>query len=166
MKITCQARLRAFLLIDCIVYCLLFFIILGLAFTAFYQITDHSKRLNRSASDISRALSAGEHWRADIRSATAAPKLSELGSELILVVPQNKHEVTYVLRRGTVFRRSDAGAPWLDFLPGVEKSKMEADQRKKVHSWRWELELKTDSKKVYTKPVFTFQAVPKGGQNL
>ena len=47
---------RGYLLLDCMVYLGLFFLIGGMALAAFYEANDNSKRLNQNAADTVRAL--------------------------------------------------------------------------------------------------------------
>jgi len=58
---------RGVTLIECLIYIGLLVIIVGLAWAAFSRALDSSHRLQDSASDISRALDAGERWREDVR---------------------------------------------------------------------------------------------------
>jgi hypothetical protein len=161
MKLIGNNKGHGFLLIDCIVWGVLFMIILALAFATFYETFEHTTRLSRNANDISRTLQAGERWRADIRAASGALRQMEALNVPELVVPQKGGDVTYAFRNGAVFRRGEPSANWIEFLPGVERSIMQHDDRKNVRSWRWEVELKTGKKKPYMKPLFTFQAVAK-----
>ena len=153
---------RAFLLIDCLVYVALLFLLLALAFAAYYQAFDNSKRLHRSAADIARAVNAGERWRADVRAVTSPPRLEQAGAETVLRLPRAQGDVLYTFRDGAVFRR-DAGRPksgWMPFLPEVKSSRMSPDSRQQVTAWRWELELASAKKAPRVKPLFTFEAVP------
>ena len=127
-------RAGGFLLLDCLMYIALFALILGLAFTAFYRTLDNTKRLHRAANDIVRALKAGELWRADVRSATT-PQLVTSPKETVLLLPQKNGEVRYAFREGAIFRQAATNAAWLAFLPDVENSRMETDQRREVRSW-------------------------------
>src|SRR5262245_40944303 len=52
------------MLIDCLAYIALLALILTMAFAAFYRANDYSRELSRNTADITRALQAGERWRA------------------------------------------------------------------------------------------------------
>lgn len=155
-------RRSGFLLLDSLMYIALLAIILSMAGVAFYRTMDNSKQLQRAANDIVRALKAGERWRADVRLATAPPLLVESAKETLLLLPQKGGEVRYAFRDGAVFRQTATNAAWLVFLPVVEDSRMQPDQRQQVRSWRWELELKPGRQGARVKPLFTFQAVAGG----
>jgi hypothetical protein len=153
---------RAFLLIDCLVYIALLFVLLALAFLAFYRSLDNSKGLHRGAADMARALNAGERWRADVRAATSPPRLEQTGTETVLRLPRGPGDVLYTFRAGAVLRKDTgrARSEWMPFLPEVKSSRMSSEPRQRVAAWRWELELASRSQAPRVKPLFTFQAVP------
>jgi len=157
--------LNGFLLIDCLVYIALLLLLMTLAFAAFYRTLDNSKRLNRDAADIARALQAGERWRADVRAAIAQPRMEEAGGESLLHLPRTNGEVLYTFRAGAVLRKDTASpnATWEPVLLEVESSRLLAEPRQQVRAWRWELELASVNKVRRMKPLFTFQAVPSPG---
>jgi type II secretory pathway component PulJ len=165
MKMHRSQNRHGFMLLDCIAYIGLLAIILTLAFMCFYETLDNSKRLNRSASDIVRALNAGEKWRTDVRTAFAAARF-EAGPNGAggLRLTQPSGEVFYTFRDGAVWRRAGSNTQWTAFLRDVERSRIEMDQRKQVRCLRWELELKPGKRKSIIKPLFTFQAVPRKEQ--
>ena len=150
-----------FLLIDCVVYIALLLLLMTLAFAAFYRTLDNSKRLNREAADIARALQAGERWRADVRAATAPPRLEATGTESVLHLPRAQGEVRYTFRDGTVLRQDTAAtnAAWEPALLDVKSSRLLPESRRRVNGWRWELELTPVNPRPRMKPLFTFQAV-------
>jgi Tfp pilus assembly protein FimT len=151
---------RGVLLLECLVYLMIWAIVLGLAFTAFYQYWDYSKRLNRTADDIARAVWAGEAWRADLRKATAAPRqVTEGGREQALHIRQKTGEVVYLFLDGSIRRRPNADAPWTEVLSGVKTSEMRADARQGVTAWRWDVELKSRQPTPQVRPLFSFEAV-------
>src|SRR5580765_2729022 len=82
-----KSRSNGFLLIDCLVYIGLLAVLLGLAFIAFYRVSDYSRHLSQNAADISRALYAGERWRKDVRTATGTPQLVQSGEGAVLHLP-------------------------------------------------------------------------------
>jgi len=157
---------EGFLLIDCLVYIALLLLLLNLAFMAFYRTLDTSKRLNRDAADIARALQAGERWRADVRSATAQPRLEETGGERLFHLPRANGEVLYTFREGVVLRQDTTGtnATWEPVLVDVKSSRLLAEPRQRVRGWRWELQLTSVNKTQRMRPLFTFQAVAGPGR--
>jgi hypothetical protein len=132
-----------------------------LALSAFYRCMSYSKNLARNADDIARALQAGERWREDVRAATGPFKLvsAEASVGQALHIPQKAGEVIYLFIDGAVLRQSGTNAPWIPALSGVKSSRMEKDERQRVVSWRWEVELKNKQKVARVRPLFTFQAV-------
>lgn len=157
------SRLRSdsgILLMECIVYISLLFVVLGLAYMAFYRCQDFSIGLRRNTDDIERALNAGELWRQDIHSARGQIKIESTGSEEILRIPQKSGEVAYRLADGELRRRADGNAPWVMLLPHVKSSYMLSDTRAYLSSWRWELGLDMTRRNARVQPLFTFQAVP------
>jgi hypothetical protein len=151
---------RGFLLIDCLAYMALLLVMLTLAFLAFHQMLDHSKKLQRNAADIARALDVGERWRAEVRTSVRAPRLEQTGHDLVLHLPRAQGEVLYSFRDGAVWRKDTARATaeWIAVIPKAQSSRMLAEGRKHVTAWRWELELAAD-KTPRVRPQFTFQAV-------
>lgn len=149
------------MLIDCLVYIALLLVLLTLAFMTFYKTFDASKALSRHAADTARALNAGERWRADVRAATAPPRLEQTDGEAVLHLPRGNEEILYAFREGAVLRRSPTATntEWEPFLSEVKASRMLADPRQRVMAWRWELELAPAGEAKRVKPLFTFQAV-------
>jgi hypothetical protein len=150
------------MLIDCMVYIALLLVLLALAFMTFYKTFDAAKALNRNAADITRALIAGERWRADVRATTAPPRVEQTGGAVVLHLPRANGEILYAFREGAVLRRqtTDPKADWEPLLSEVKGSRMLADPRRRVKAWRWELELAPAREARRVKPQFTFQAVP------
>jgi len=146
------------MLIECLVYIALVFVILGMATVAFYSCFDNMKGLRRNSNDITQALNAGELWRADIRAATK-PVQVETENDLLLI-PQRDREVAYKFADAQILRRTGKDTAWSVVLPKVEKSKMQAEVRNQFTAWRWELELATLRKPATMRPLFTFTAVP------
>jgi hypothetical protein len=129
------------MLIECLVYIGLLAVLLGLAFLAFYTVSDYSRHLSQNAADIARALNAGERWRKDVRSATATPQLVESAGETVLHLPQSRGEIQYTFLDGTVYRRSTekTNENWHLLLEGVKSSKMQMKKYSLVSAWRWEV---------------------------
>jgi len=157
----CGRRLeRGIMLIECLVYISLLFVVLGFGYMAFYRSQDFAIGLRRNADDIVRALDAGERWRQDIRSARGPIRIEAGGGEEVLHIPQARGEVAYRLAGGELRRCAGERAPWLVVLPQVKSSHMQADVRTRITSWRWEIELSQTRKHARVRPRFTFEAVP------
>ena len=152
---------RGYTLIELLVYMSVAFLILALASAAMYTSMDASAGLRRNANDISSALSAGEHWREDVRRATAPLRVEKISEdETILHIPQHEGEAAYRFSSNIVARRS-GGGNWTPVLEHVKNSGFEADQRQKALVWRWEVELQSYRKAMTRmRPLFTFIAVP------
>jgi len=152
---------QGIMLVDCLVYLAIWVVVVGLAFSAFYRCMNYSKNLARTADDIARALKAGERWREDVRAASGPlERVSGQASvEQALHIPQKTGEVIYRFIDGAVLRQSGTNASWIPALTGVKSSRMEKDERQRVVSWRWEVELKNKQKVARVRPLFTFQAV-------
>jgi hypothetical protein len=151
---------RGIMLIDCLVYCVLFFAVTGVAFSFFYTCWDGSLALRRNSDDITNALRAGETWRADVRAATGAIQVQDSADGEVVRIPEKSGEVVYRFASGTFSRRA-GGQDWRVLLPNVGRSRMQTDSRPQVTAWRWELELMTMKKRTLKlHPAFTFEAVP------
>ena len=81
-----RPRQAGFTLIETVVYLSALFVLLGAGYMAMYRCIDRSVALRRNAEGLTSALRAGEHWRADVRSATG-PIRSENESGLLFPVP-------------------------------------------------------------------------------
>lgn len=151
---------RGYTLIEMLVYMSVAFLILAFASAAMYKSMDASAGIRRNASDISSTLSAGEHWRDDVRHATAPLRVEKTNeNETILHIPQHDGETTYRFSGNTVARRS-GGADWTPVLEHVKDVDFVADQRQKELAWRWEVELQSYRKAMTRiRPLFTFIAV-------
>jgi hypothetical protein len=154
---------RGYLLTEALVYIAIVFVMLGLGYTAMYRCVDSSIALRRNADDITSALHAGERWRADVRSATTQIRLEDTDGGPLLRLAGPTGAIAYRYATNAIFRSAGAG-PWVRLLPNVKASQMEADPRKYVAAWRWELELATHTqgsvKPGHVRPLFTFIAVP------
>lgn len=151
-------RRGGFMLIECLVYIVILFVVLDLAYGAYYRCQLNSANLRRNAEDIIITVRAGERWRADIRSAKAPLKLE--GNRL--VVPQAAGEVVYEFVDNTMWRQD--GKASIPVLWGLRASTMQADTRTQVTSWRWEVELTAGKKTPRVRPLFTFTAVAGGNR--
>ena len=152
------ARPRAaFSLIECLAYLGVFFVVLGVAFGAYYRLDEQARGFSRNSADIVRAMQAGERWRADVRAATNVMQFEE-NHELRLTIREG--EVSYFFRDRTVWRQGFDKTKSELFLSNVRTSKMIADARPQVSAWRWEIELQTKRTNATVRPLFTFLAVP------
>lgn len=156
---------RAFSLIECMVYGVVLLVIMGMALACYYRAEGYSRQLKRNADSIVQALQAGERWREDLRTARAAPRWAETGSNAVLEISVARGPIRYSFRAGTVYRQAP-GERSFPLLTGVRESRMEVDPRRWVRAWRWELELASQLKAARVRPLFTFEAaLPKGGQS-
>lgn len=147
------------MLIECLVYISVLFVILAVAGVAYNRVLDHTWNLRRAAADIGRALDAGERWRADVRQTTAAPRLAQEGAIQALHLPRRDLEVVYFFDGSNVLRRAGAEAAWLPYLRNVKTTRFVEEPRQQVKTWRWELELSTGRRPARVPPLFTFTAV-------
>lgn len=153
-------RSGGFTLVEVLTYGAILLVVSGLAMTAFFATLDHVRDLRRAADDITRALDAGERWRADVRAAIAAPRLVEEDGQAALHLPRKDGETVYFFDGEQVLRRTSPEAPWRPALTGLNGSRFLADQREHVTGWRWEVELRTRHPNPRIQPQFSFQAVP------
>jgi hypothetical protein len=163
MKIRRGLKLEAYLLIECLVYIGVLFLILGAGYLALDRCVDHSVVLRRNVDDIANALHAGERWRADVRAASGDIKIVNTNGAQMVSMMTARGTREYRFSGETVFRSLDHGT-WTRLLENVKGSIMEADQRQTVTAWRWEIELKPRvrgaMKPSHVLPLFTFTAVP------
>jgi hypothetical protein len=158
MEVRHPAQLRGVTLIECLVYISVLFVILAVAGVVYAQVLDHTRQLRRVSGDITRALDAGERWRADVRTATAAPRLVQEGVLEALHLPQRDAEVVYLFDGSNVVRRVGDDGVWQPFLPRVKAARFVADPRQHVTAWRWEVELLPGPRPARMPPLFSFTA--------
>lgn len=147
----------AFSLIECLAYLGVFFVVLGVAFGAYYRMDEQARGFSRNSADIVRAMQAGERWRADVRAATNVMQFEE-NQELLLTTAQG--EVSYFFRERMVWRQGIGKQKSEPVLSDVKSSVMNPDTRAAVRAWRWEVELQTKRTNATMRPLFTFLAVP------
>lgn len=152
-------RQSAFTLIECLAYIGLFALFIVLVMTTFFRARDAAFALRRNADEVTRALHAGERWREDVRTATAAPRLVTENGQTWLALPRGTNTTVYAHFQNTVWRQSHTNQTWQPVLTRVQTSRMDADARQHVGAWRWEVELQLKDEKKRTKPLFTFLAV-------
>jgi hypothetical protein len=144
------------LLLDCMVYVAVFFVMLGIATAAFIIFWDHSTALLGTTNDISATLRAGERWRADVRAATGKISIETNSAGALLTIPFNQDKIFYSFHDGMIHRKSSSQNFSQMLLEKVKASEIEMDARNNVTAWRWELELQPRPKQ---KPLaFTFEA--------
>jgi Tfp pilus assembly protein PilE len=159
MKPKRKHSLSGFMLVDAMVYIAILGIILALAYEGFYTALTNARRLNRYTSDIAHALRVGEQWRAELRGCSAEPRFEQSPDNTILVLPHKSGEICYTFWKNALFRLPPGQSNWVSVVPNVQKSTMLRDQRDKIPTWRWELELKAHHNNPKIKPLFTFEAV-------
>ena len=93
-----RTSLDAYLLIECLVYISVLFLLLGAGYVALDRCIDHSVVLRRTADDISNALHAGERWRADVRAANGNIRLENKDGEQLVYLTTPRGKRTYLHR--------------------------------------------------------------------
>ena len=156
---------QAMMLIECLLYIGMFFVILGVAFNIFYVCWDSAKALRRNTDQIAATVRIGERWRQDVRSATASLHAENSTDGVVLRIPEKSGEIAWKFSDGVLWRRKGANGTWTQTLAGVKSSRMESDRRGEVTAWRWEVELTTRRKGAKVVPLFTFEAVPNANSN-
>src|ERR1041384_5004380 len=63
------SRVQGYLMVEALVYIGVVFVVLGVGYAALYRCIDNSAVMRRTANDITKAMHAGERWRADVRAA-------------------------------------------------------------------------------------------------
>ncbi|HEX4119101.1 MAG TPA: hypothetical protein VH619_00635 [Verrucomicrobiae bacterium] len=157
MKLRCHRNRKSagYFLIELLVYMALLVVIWELAYAAYWRCLDNSKRLQLNAAEILQAVEAGERWRGDVRLSRSA---SIHGNLFTLVQPGDT--VEYRFDKESVMRRSTRSNRTVCLLNNVRFSGMNADPRRQVRGWKWELEMQSSKKPPFLRPLFTFEAVP------
>jgi hypothetical protein len=140
---------------------MVFLILSGLAMGTFYFFWDHSKALISAGDDISAALHAGEHWRADVRGATGAITIETTASGETVRIPEGGTEVVYRFASGQMQRQMGSASFSLFRFTKVMSSEMKMDARGGMKAWCWELQLAQRRKETYLPLLFTFEAAQK-----
>ena len=159
MKTRSIQRNCGYLLIECLVYILVLFILLGVSYLALFSCINNSVALRRNAEDISKALHIGECWRTDVHLATGNIRVVETNSVQLLYLPNLRGQTVYCFASNSI-SRSHNGGPWSQLLTNVASSTMAPDRRKTVAAWCWNLELRTRRNNSRVCPLFTFMSVP------
>jgi hypothetical protein len=152
-----------YLIVEALVYLGVLMILMGVGYAVLYRCIDNCLVLRRQAEAVSRALSAGERWRADVRLANRRVRSEDAPEGQVLKLEGTLHQVEYRYENGELYRRMDAG-PWSRVMDHLKTSVMELEPRPGVTAWRWELELQPEAKGSIkasrVRPLFTFLAVP------
>lgn len=151
---------RGVMLVEALVYISVLFVVLALAGAGYVRVLDQTRQLRRVATDIPRALDAGERWRADVRAVTAPPRLVQEGPLQALHLLLADVELVYFFDGSNVVRRVGTNATWEPFLPRAKASRFVEERREHVTAWRWEVELQPGPRPPREAPLFTFRAVP------
>jgi hypothetical protein len=153
-KARCQAGI---MLIQCLVYLVVFTILTGVGMGAFYLCWNNSRAVICATDDIGSALHAGERWRADVRQATGVISVatSAAGERVQIPGPVN---IVYHFEAGEVRREFPASNKSELLLSKVKTSRMTLDAREGVTAWRWELELVVRRPETQLPLLFTFEA--------
>lgn len=150
------------LLIECLVYMVVFAILFGLGTTAFFFCWDHSRALLEATNHMESALHAGERWRADVRGATGKISVETSANGEVVKIPEGRRDIIYRFANGEVRRQAGvSGFPAL-LLQRVGGSQMKMERRGGVAAWRWELELTQRRPEASSRFWFTFEAAQKG----
>ena len=162
MKLTSansSARRRSgILLIECLVYIVVFAIVTGAGLAAFYCCWNHSRAMIYATDDIGSALRAGERWRADVRGATGKISVEATPAGELLRIPRGRDEIFYSYHEGAL-RRKLASANFSELVfAKVNASRMSSEMRGGVAAWRWELELAPRRPEMRLPLLFTFEA--------
>lgn len=155
-----RRRQAGILLVECLVYIAVFGILVGGGMAAFYFCWDHTRAVIFATDDISAALRAGEHWRADVRGATGEISSQTTATGEVVRIPESGQAIIYRFESGTVRREGPAANSSQLLLPKVKTSQMQPETRGAVNAWRWEVELTPRRKEARLPLRFTFEAVP------
>ncbi len=153
------ARCRSgILLIECLVYIVVFAIVTGAGMAAFYCCLNHSRAMICATDDIGSALRAGERWRADVRGATGIISVETGAAGQTVRIPIAGGNIFYCFENGEMRRQSSSTKVSTPLLDKVKTSEMKADPRGGVAAWRWELELAPRRTEMRLPLLFTFEA--------
>jgi hypothetical protein len=156
-----RLRTRGISLIECLVYLVVFAILMNIGGAAFYFCWDHSKALIYATDDVESALRAGEDWRADVRLAAGRITVETNAAGEVIRIPENGKEILYRFASGEVRRQVASESFSQLLLAKVKASQMQSDARGDVAAWRWELELTQRRRETQMPLLFTFEAVAK-----
>jgi Tfp pilus assembly protein FimT len=155
---------RGFTLLEALVYLAVLFVVVGSASMTCFECLHSATSIRHSADDVARALDIGERWRADIRGATGAVRVTSTAEGGECRVPLADGDVLYTFANGEIRRQASPAAPNELFLSNVKSSQMQSEDRGHVLAWRWELELKTKRRETQLRPLFTFESCAPGSE--
>jgi Tfp pilus assembly protein FimT len=165
MKLRCyipsRRRQAGITLIECLIFIVVFAILLGIATGTFCICWDGSRALVATTTDVSDALRVGELWRADVRKATGSISVENNPTGEVVKIPEGKAETLYIFSSGELQRQAGSETLPRVILPKVKSSEMKSDMRNGVMAWRWELELPERRKTPHFPMLFTFEAAQK-----
>ncbi|MBW8864243.1 MAG: prepilin-type N-terminal cleavage/methylation domain-containing protein [Verrucomicrobia bacterium] len=145
-------------LIECMVYVVVFAILLGIGTASFIFCWDHTQETIFTANEIETALRAGECWRADVRAATGKISIETTATDETLKIPSGEKEIIYRLAGGELQRETSPQTGARLLLAHVKTSGMKTGVRNGVTAWRWDLELAPRQKDIHFPLLFTFEA--------
>lgn len=152
-------RRSGIMLIECLVYIVVFAILLGGGTVAFYYCWDHTRAVVFTAGEIESGLRAGETWRADVRAATGNISVEDTVAGRFVRIPRGEKEVVYRFSNGELWREIPAQNHSRMLLARVKNSGMKTEARGGAKAWQWELELTPRRKETHLPLLFTFKAV-------
>jgi len=145
-------------LIECLVYVVVFAILLGIGTASFIFCWDHTRGTIFMANEIESALRAGECWRADVRTATGKISIETTATDETVKIPSGEKEIIYHLTGGELQRETSPQTGTRLLLAHVKTSGMKTGVRNGVNAWRWDLELAPQRKNAHFPMLFTFEA--------
>ena len=146
-------------LIELLVYIGILAVLLSVGFVAVERCMENSWAFRHNVDELSRAMHAGELWRADVRAASGRVRYEARGDTQVLHIPTGRGEITYRMETNSVQRHLGSG-PWTTVLDDVKTSAMQPDARQTVNAWRWEVELVRPDHGPARGPLLSFVAVP------
>ena len=152
------ARESGVSLIECLVYCAVFGIFLGIGTASFYFCWDHTRATIFTADQIESALRAGEVWRADVRAATGKISVETTAAGELVRIPELGKEIIYRYEAGELRRELSAPSQSRIVLKKVKSCAITSEIRSGVAAWRWELEISPRRKEAPVPLLFTFEA--------
>jgi hypothetical protein len=151
-------RRSGIMLIECMVYLVVFTLLLGMGTAAFYFCWDHTRATIVTAGKIESALTAGETWRADVRAATGRISVSTSEAGETVTIPEAGKNVLYHFENGELRREVPALSNSRLLVEQVKASHIQSEARGGVTAWRWELELAPPRKLIGFPLRYTFEA--------
>lgn len=151
-------RQRGIMLVEALMYLAVTALLVGLGMMLFLRCLGTATGLSRNADDIAGATRLGELWRADLRLATAPPRLADANTNE-LIIPQRAGEVAYRFAERGISRRAAGETDWMLRLERVIRANWNSSPRAGVAVWHFDLELKTQRPHARLRPLFSFIGV-------